>query len=84
MYFYFGTILAKIKILIFSIARFQPPILPHLVVVNLSLQFLDVIGGDRTVLNDAMCLFYQPLEVLYFLFILFILQHCLLETEIFT
>lgn len=47
------------------------------------MQFLDVIGGDWTVLNDAMGLFYQPLKVLYFLFILFILQHCLLEKEIF-
>lgn len=50
-------------------------------VVNLSLQFLDVIGGDGTVLNDAMGLFYQPLEVLHFLFILLILQHGLLEKE---
>lgn len=60
------------------------PSLPHLMVVNLSLQFLDVIGGDRTVLNDAMGLFNKPLEVLHFHFILFILQHCLLEREIFT
>lgn len=50
----------------------------HLMVVYLRLQLLDVVGGDRPVLDDAMRLLYEPLEVLDFLFVLLILHHSFL------
>lgn len=48
-------------------------------VKDLGLQLLDVVCGDRSVLNDTVCFLYQPLEVSHFLFILFVLHHCLLD-----
>lgn len=51
---------------------------PHLMVLDLSLQFLYVTGRYWTVLNDAMSFFYQSLEIPDFLFILLILHHSLL------
>lgn len=54
-------------------------VLSHLMVLDLSLKFLYVTGGDGSVLDDTMGFLYQSLEVLYFLFILLILHHSLLQ-----
>lgn len=50
----------------------------HLMVLYLSLEFLYVAGRYWTVLNDAISLFYQSLEILDFLFILVILHYSFL------
>lgn len=46
---------------------------------DLGLQLLDVVCGDRSVLNDTMCFLYQPLKVSHLLFILFVLHHSFLD-----
>lgn len=50
----------------------------YLVPGNLGLQLLDVAGGHRLVLNLSVSSFYELLEVLHFLLVLFILHHSLL------
>lgn len=50
----------------------------HLVVLDLGLEFLYVAGGYWAVLNDAMSLFYQSLEILHLLLVLLVLHHSLL------
>lgn len=51
----------------------------YLMVAYLALQLLDIAGGNRSVLNDPVRILNQSLQVLYFLLILLILDHCLLE-----
>lgn len=59
-----------------------PAVLPtcpsHLVSGNLGLQLLDITGGHRFILNFSVSPFYQLLEMLHFLLILFVLHHRLL------
>lgn len=50
----------------------------YFMVKDLGLQLLDVVCGDRSVLDDSVCFLYESLEVSHFLFILFILHNCLL------
>lgn len=49
-----------------------------LMMVNLSLQLLDVACVYRLVLNDPVAVFDHDLQVLHFLFVLFVLYHCFL------
>lgn len=51
-------------------------------VLYLSLELLYVAGGYRTVLNDAISLFDQSLEILDFLFALLILHYSFLRERI--
>lgn len=51
----------------------------HLMMINLCLQLLDVAGVHRLVLNDPVSIFNHALQVSHFLFILFVLHHCLLK-----
>lgn len=51
----------------------------YFMVKNLGLQFLDVVCGNGSVLNDSMCFLNQTLKVFHFMFILLILHHCFLD-----
>lgn len=53
----------------------------HFMVKDLSLQLLDVVCGDGSVLYDTVRFLYQTLEVSHFLFVLLVLHHCLLKTK---
>lgn len=51
----------------------------YFMVKDLGLQFLDVVCGNGSVLNDSMCFLNQTLKVFHFKFILLILHHCFLD-----